>query len=204
MAVVKEFAEVLRDAPDGARDNPLDVFRTPAWTVALTAPLTGLELGGAAVTGRGRSPALSTNVFLLGAGSGTTRSSTHLSGAGDERVLRPETLCFMAFGGGIIWVARALLSEALISRSPLPGVAGMRLGGRNCDTRIACKNVSPATDEHGGVKRGGTLFSPLKAMVSLFSVAVMEQEEMRSHSMHTRRADNLARAIIGVSLGLSD
>jgi len=51
MLLINELEDVFREPVEGTRDDAeeeKDVFRTPANAVALTAPLTGLELGGAA------------------------------------------------------------------------------------------------------------------------------------------------------------
>ena len=71
----KEEVDVFRDDVDDGTleetDDENDVVRGgPASVVALTAGLTILELGGAAGFVLIVSPALSTNVFRFGAGSG--------------------------------------------------------------------------------------------------------------------------------------
>lgn len=65
--VVEGTREEVEDDSEG--------FRGPATAAALTAPLTGLELGGAAPFVR-VSPARSARVFRFGAGSGTENRQT--------------------------------------------------------------------------------------------------------------------------------
>lgn len=51
-------------------------------------------------------------------------------------------MCFSDAGGGILetGLERALLCDSEISARPLPG-DGIRLGGRNCDVRIYCREA---------------------------------------------------------------
>lgn len=70
-----EVLEVLRDDVDEdlvvVEDDREGIRGGPARVVAFTAGFTSLELGGAAGFDLTVSPALSTSVFLFGAGSGT-------------------------------------------------------------------------------------------------------------------------------------
>lgn len=106
-------------------------LRIPAAVVALTAPLTGLELGGAGTLELLVSPAFSARVFRLVAGSGTAEC---ISAWRDLDVVllyvRPVVLCFVPTTGG--GIARELLSLADNSWRPraMPeDSAGSLLGG---------------------------------------------------------------------------
>ena len=69
-----ELVEVVRDDAERLRPALEELSWTgliPASTVAFTAGLIGLELGGPAIIDLGVSTALSTSVFLLNGGSGT-------------------------------------------------------------------------------------------------------------------------------------
>lgn len=108
MLLVNELFETLREETEGVREETeeeKEVFReTPAIEVALTAALTGRELGGAGA-GLGASPARSASVLRF-------------------KVPVPG-------GGGSIDADRTLLTDAETS-SNLPG-DGIRLGWRNCE-----------------------------------------------------------------------
>lgn len=108
MLLVKELSETLREETEGVREETeeeKEVFReAPAIDVALTAALTGRELGGAGA-GLGASPARSTSVLRF-------------------KLLVPG-------GGGSIDEDRTLLTDAETSSS-LPG-DGIRLGWRSCE-----------------------------------------------------------------------
>jgi len=127
--VETELFEVFRDAVDGPRLGLFDEARDTGLMLArlfvLRASLAGREVFEAVGSVRGASPALSTNVFLLGTASGTRWVSDGASVLCARLVLHVGVLC-LSLGGGIM--ARALLSEIVSSDSPT--LAGIRLGGR--------------------------------------------------------------------------